>query len=285
MRIRGTQTYDCLSSGYPQLFEFVRDMGHTVDSRIGRTKEVLNLQLSLWDPTRSLIGRPGMSDAFAKEELRQLIAGEYSKEALAAIVPRAAELITEGTAYGPRIKHQLVYVAQELIESPDSRRAVIYVGRPEDLASTKVSHLNSQRAGEMPCTCVWQFHLRSNSLFMGVYMRSWDIVWGLSYDVPTFTGIQRLLAQVLGVKVGSYVHNAGSAHVYEKHWDLEPWEREDGILDMSEYDGCTSISQAREIALALGPQSEYTEVLKGPQHSPDCGRRDDHAYPENCARD
>jgi thymidylate synthase len=266
MRTRGTQTYDNLATCYPQLFEFIRDKGHEVDSRIGRTKEVLNLQLSLWDPTNSLIGRPGMSDEFAKEELRQLISGRYNKERLAAIVPLAAELITEDTAYGPRIRMQLPYVERELQDNPLSRRAVIYIGKSDDLGGTKIATIDAARAGEMPCTCVWQFHLRSDTLYMSVYMRSWDMVWGLSYDVPTFTGIQRLLAQVLNVRVGTYTHNAGSAHIYEKHWDLEPWARDNGVLDMSEYEDCLSIYEARVRAIHLGnegvEESAYTEVRK-----------------------
>ncbi|HEY6018822.1 MAG TPA: thymidylate synthase, partial [Candidatus Paceibacterota bacterium] len=76
-------------------------------------------------------------------------------------------------------------------------------------------------AGEMPCTMTWQFHLRDDILSMSVNMRSWDLVWGLSYDVPSFVAVQMMLAQHLNAKLGMYVHDAGSAHVYEQHYDIE----------------------------------------------------------------
>jgi thymidylate synthase len=89
----------------------------------------------------------------------------------------------------------------------------------------------------MPCTAIWQFILRGESydlhvpqleepikevrpkLHMLVYMRSWDLVWGLSYDVPCFVANQMALAKSLGAEIGSYVHVAGSAHIYERHFN------------------------------------------------------------------
>ena len=53
-------------------------------------------------------------------------------------------------------------------------------------------------------------------LHMIVNMRSWDLVWGLSYDVPSFVSVQMMLAAVLKCGVGAYLHNAGSAHVYDR---------------------------------------------------------------------
>jgi thymidylate synthase len=227
-------TFFCTSLGkaYPNLLEYVLEAGRVVPSRIGETREVLDLQLAIDCPSECLVGRAGMSDAFAYEEILQLLAGRYNGERLAAVVPLAAELITSPTAYGPRTAEQLQHVARELEENPNSRRAVVYVGRHDDLAILRSPVQAEARAGEMPCTALWQFHLRHGVLNMAVYMRSWDLVWGLSYDVPSFVAVQTVLARHLGVAVGEYVHTAGSAHVYERHYGVKTWPREDA-LDLS----------------------------------------------------
>lgn len=221
------ENYDDLGTGFPLLFRSVMARGFTQDSRIGQVREVLNLQLHLRNPLPCLIGRKGMSTAFAYEEIRQILAGEYDGERLGAIVPQAAILITPATAYGPRVCDQLLAVEAELKESPLSRRAVVYVGKDTDL-----TWIGENTAGEMPCTCLWQFQLRDGRLYMTVTMRSWDLIWGLSYDVPSFVAVQAALAKALGAELGSYTHNAGNAHIYDRHWDIPVWEREDE-LDLS----------------------------------------------------
>jgi len=66
-----------------------------------------------------------------------------------------------------------------------------------------------------------------------VCMRSWDLVWGLTYDVPCFVAVQTALARALDVEVGCYLHLAGSAHVYERHWATPTWDNwERGELEI-----------------------------------------------------
>lgn len=236
LSVRGTDyvTITSLGEDYPALLAHVMQHGDTVSSRIGETREILDLRLVLNRPWLALVGRKGMSDDFALEEATQLLSGRYDGARLAALVPRAAELLSTPTAYGPRTVEQLEQVETELMGSPTSRRAVVYVGRHDDLAMLQSPIQAEARQGEMPCTCLWQFHVRNNTLDMSVYMRSWDLVWGLSYDIPSFTAIHRAMAKALGVAPGVYVHNAGSAHIYDRHWDLEVWEREDCEFDAIE---------------------------------------------------
>jgi hypothetical protein len=117
-------------------------------------------------------------------------------------------------AYGPRIGDQLVEVEYELERDKDSRRCMVYVGRPEDLVYAKDL--------DMVCTVAWNFQLRKDKLEMTVFMRSWDLVWGLSYDVPAFVSVQLALAHALHVDAGIYTHVAANAHVYEQHWTVHP---------------------------------------------------------------
>lgn len=208
---------DDLGKDYPFLLNEVREWGNVVESRAGETSEILNLRLELMNPRLCITSRKGFSRAFMEEEIIQLLAGKYDRDRLQAISPVAASLITAATAYGPRVKGQLQAIASELKQNPESRRAVIYVGRPTDLLQTDETQLT---AGEMPCTMTWQFHQRQGFLHMTVNMRSWDLVWGLAYDVPSFVSVLLALCDHLKVRPGTYVHNAGSGHIYAKHYEI-----------------------------------------------------------------
>jgi thymidylate synthase len=214
---------DSLGQDYPTLLEWMSGAA-IVGSRGGRTREIIDFSLTLRDPTRCIVDRVGFSRRFMDAEIAMLLAGVYDGELLNALTPKAAELTTPLTAYGPRVRHQLPLIVQELQDNPESRRAVAYIGKPDDLAS-----IGEDTAGEMPCTMTWQFLLRNEELHMIANMRSWDAVWGLSYDVPCFCAVQIAVARALSVEVGTYRHHAGSFHVYERHWDLAAHATDDQL--------------------------------------------------------
>ena len=91
-----------------------------------------------------------------------------------------------------------------------------YVCRPDDL----------KYAGElnMPCTLGYHFLVRHGKLELVCYMRSWDLVWGLSYDIPNAVQLQMVVAADLGLELGPYSHVASSGHIYKRHWNLEVGE-------------------------------------------------------------
>jgi len=225
---------------YPAILAALREHGERLTSRLGDIREAPGARLLLVDPLNCVVDRDGFSERFMREEIRQLLAGVHDNDRLRAVTPLAADLITPLTAYGPRTHTQLRNVEQELMDSPDSRRAVVYVGRDHDLVS-----VGERTAGEMPCTCLWQFVIRHGRLNMFVYMRSCDVTWGLPYDVPSFVSVQAMLAISLGVPLGGYVHNAGSLHLYEKHLDVQARAEGDSFLDLSEELG-SSVSETQD---------------------------------------
>lgn len=217
-----------LSREYPTFLRTIVKRGYGLESRVGRTREVLDLSLRLHHPEWCVVSRPGFSRGFMEVEIAQLLGGKYDQEGLARYAPLAGDLITPDTAYGPRIKHQLRLVRDEL-KKPGSRRAILFIGNTTDLAAT---HYSLARNEEMPCTISIQFLLRDRRLHGIVGMRSWDMVWGLSYDVPSFVAVQKALARDLGCDIGQMTVHAGSAHVYERHWDLEASSSRDGFLEI-----------------------------------------------------
>lgn len=227
-------SYRKLSHQYPDFLYDVMRSGTERESRIGKTREVMGMSLKLGQPEYCIIDRNGFSTDFMDLEIAMLLGGTFDEDLTRKVLPRAGDLISSSTAYGPRVVtvygDQLSQCEHELRTDPTSRRAMVYVGREDDLGAIQ----NPDRKGEMPCTAIWQFLLRDERLNMIVYMRSWDLVWGLSYDIPCFVANQMALAKALDVKVGTYMHAAGSAHIYERHFEIEARVNPDeqGLLDI-----------------------------------------------------
>jgi len=59
--------------------------------------------------------------------------------------------------------------------------------------------------------------VRDNKLHLVATMRSNDAWLGLPYDIFCFTTLQRIIAVELGLELGTYVHQAGSEHIYAKN--------------------------------------------------------------------
>lgn len=130
--------------------------------------------------------------------------------------------VTANSAYGARLfKHhpkiaqgrfnQWEYVIDELTRDPDSRRAVMHLRVPDDSIDAKL---------DVPCTLALQFFIRDGKLHQVVNMRSSDVIFGIAYDIPAFTMFQELLANELGVELGTYTHTSNSLHIYERHFEM-----------------------------------------------------------------
>jgi thymidylate synthase len=115
---------------------------------------------------------------------------------------------------------QWAIAAGTLIDDPDSRRAVLLINNPED---EYVARMNGSK--DVPCTLSLQFFVRENKLELHAVMRSNDVVWGMPYDVFSFTLFQELMMLELrqhprfkDLELGPYHHTAGSLHLYERHF-------------------------------------------------------------------
>ena len=116
-------------------------------------------------------------------------------------------------------KSQFKFVLDELRMDKDSRRAIMFLNLLDDdypqMHSTK----------DFSCTPYLHFLLRDGRLNMLTYMRSNDFIYGFCNDVPFFTILQELIAAMLDVELGYYYHNAGSEHIYSKHFHLLDYKK------------------------------------------------------------
>ena len=202
-------------------------------------KEILVASFELTDPRNRIIESKAreMNYGFAVGELCWYLRGDVDLATMVYYNKRMSQFSDDGetinSAYGARIlnpmwidhtwspKSQFENVVAELISDPDSRRAVMHINQPSDLlrAVTKGSK-------DVPCTMSLQLFIRERKLHMHVTMRSNDIIWGLPYDVFSFTCLMECFLYKLqnaGVPVddlGSYHHTAGSLHIYDTHYDM-----------------------------------------------------------------
>ena len=107
------------------------------------------------------------------------------------------------------------YAVRCLEKDRDSRKAVVPIYSAWD---------HSKESNDNPCTMYVQFLIRKGRLFMITNMRSNDLWFGLSYDLPFFTLVQeivllKLLRTYPDLILGSYLHHVGSLHIYQKNFE------------------------------------------------------------------
>lgn len=114
-------------------------------------------------------------------------------------------------AYGYRIAKYIPDIIEKLKDDKNTRQAVLPILRAQDVC---------EDTKDIPCTLSLHLIIRDNKLNMVGTMRSNDIIWGLPYDIFTFTTLQEIIANELGIDTGWYMHRPTSLHVYQKHYDM-----------------------------------------------------------------
>jgi len=107
-----------------------------------------------------------------------------------------------------------------LLDNPNSRQAVMIYIRPS-------MHEDSTRDGmkDFMCTYSAQMLIRKNRLHYIVNMRSNDAVYGYKNDFFWQQWVRDLAFEILSnhytdLKIGNIYWNAGSLHVYPRHFEL-----------------------------------------------------------------
>ena len=136
----------------------------------------------------------------------------------------------------------------------DTRQAIMNIHVPSD------RHEGNK---DVPCTLTLHWFIRDDHLCLIVNMRSNDVILGFTNDVFQFTMLQEAMLVNLkeaypDLELGYYFHNAGSMHIYDRHFDMA--EKIIGTLsrvnrgdpNVSELEMIPMDRFDKEIALALG---------------------------------
>lgn len=202
---------------YQHVVDAVIAGGRDVAPRGIATREVLDAVLVIQDPTNVLLTGIGrrLNTRLAALESLQVIGGFIDPQLMVKAAPGTEQFMDHGAflgAYGPRIRAQLPKVVQRLRDDPHTRQAVLTIWDP-------LPDLHVDGIKDYPCTVFLQFLIRDDKLVMHTSMRSNDLWWGVSYDVPMFTALQLTIANVLGIEPGPYHHHAVSMHVYKRDFE------------------------------------------------------------------
>jgi thymidylate synthase len=116
---------------------------------------------------------------------------------------------------GPGYESQFDKVVQELRLNPESRRAIIIYTRPSMWLD-----YNKNGRSEFMCTNTVQYLVRNGQVHAVVQMRSNDAILGYKNDRHWQHEVLCKIASALSYPAGNIYWNAGSLHVYERHFYL-----------------------------------------------------------------
>jgi thymidylate synthase len=102
---------------------------------------------------------------------------------------------------------QLTQVLSEIRSNPNSRRLIV--------SAWNVAELDAMALP--PCHCFFQFYVAEGKLSCQLYQRSADIFLGVPFNIASYALLTMMVAQVTGLKPGTFVHTLGDAHLYANH--------------------------------------------------------------------
>ncbi|MBK6554115.1 MAG: thymidylate synthase [Rhodocyclaceae bacterium] len=122
-----------------------------------------------------------------------------------------------GPVYGHQWRHwpkadggevdQITELLDGLKKNPDSRRHIVSAWNPGDVPKMKLP----------PCHTLFQFYVADGKLSCQLYQRSADIFLGVPFNIASYALLTMMMAQVVGLKPGDFVHTLGDAHLYSNH--------------------------------------------------------------------
>jgi thymidylate synthase len=109
---------------------------------------------------------------------------------------------------------QMAEVIEQLASNPDSRRHVVSAWNVADVPEMALA----------PCHTMFQFYVAPvdggpDRLSCQLYQRSADVFLGVPFNVASYALLTHMVAQVVGLGVGDFVHTLGDAHLYLNHLD------------------------------------------------------------------
>ena len=109
---------------------------------------------------------------------------------------------------------QLQWALDELKDDPFARNAIVSSWNPEYLYTMA----RKSDASHFPiCHNMYQLSLKDGKLSLQLYQRSADLFLGVPFNIASYALLTTLLAQILRVKPGEFIHTFGDAHIYENH--------------------------------------------------------------------
>jgi thymidylate synthase len=98
--------------------------------------------------------------------------------------------------------------AIDLIKSdPTSRRNIVTAWNPDLLPYQALP----------PCHILFQFSVTYGKLDLHMFQRSADMFLGVPFNIASYAFLQHMVARLVGLEAGTFVHTLSDVHIYENH--------------------------------------------------------------------
>jgi thymidylate synthase len=108
-----------------------------------------------------------------------------------------------------RVIDQIANLVEGLKTNPNSRRHIVSAWNPADVDDMALP----------PCHCLFQFFVADGKLSCQLYQRSADVFLGVPFNIASYALLTMMMAKVVGLAPGEFVHTFGDAHLYLNHVD------------------------------------------------------------------
>ncbi len=109
---------------------------------------------------------------------------------------------------------QIARVLEQLRTRPDSRRILVSAWNVADIEQMALP----------PCHTLFQFYSAEvrggggrRRLSCQLYQRSADVFLGVPFNIASYALLTMMIARVVGMEAGDFVHTFGDAHLYRNH--------------------------------------------------------------------
>jgi thymidylate synthase len=103
--------------------------------------------------------------------------------------------------------NQIDQVIEQIKKDPNSRRLMVSAWNPGELDQMALP----------PCHALFQFYVQQGELSCQLYQRSADLFLGVPFNIASYALLTLMVAQVCGLRPGTFVHTFGDLHLYQNH--------------------------------------------------------------------